>query len=175
MADLVGFLSVRYQPEHGFFGGYLIVNQLARPLEFHCTMPVRPSRSQELLYGSTSNDSVCGEQIAKALTQKAKLKPEILLTDTPAVLSLEVVSKLAVALVESGETSRNDLSVPPTNAELERFKAGSENLCIRKDSQHDKQHTIESLSNLGDRFDLLEPFQRVVDALLEAHPNVKAA
>ena len=77
MADLVGFLSVRYQPEHGFFGGYLIVNQLARPLEFHCTMPVRPSRSQELLYGSTLNDFVCGEQIAKALTQKAKLKPEI--------------------------------------------------------------------------------------------------
>ena len=55
MADLVGFLSVRYRSEHGFFGGYLIVNQLARPLEFHCTMPVRPSRSQELLYGKTLN------------------------------------------------------------------------------------------------------------------------
>ncbi len=49
----LGFISVRHHAEHGYFGGYLIVNSLGRPLEFHCTLPVKPSRAQELLYGAT--------------------------------------------------------------------------------------------------------------------------
>ena len=117
MADLVGFLSVRHRVEHGYFGGYLIVNQLARPLEFHCTMPVRPSRSQELLYGKTLNDFVCGEQIAKALTQKAKLKPLLVLTDTPAALAVEIVNhKVPIACIESSEASSGDLTTPKASS-----------------------------------------------------------
>ena len=67
MTESLGFLSVRRHPEHGYFGGYLITNSIARPLEFHCTMPVKPSRAQELLYGPTMDAFVCGEQIAKVM------------------------------------------------------------------------------------------------------------
>ena len=99
MTVSLGFLSVRRHPEHGYFGGYLITNQIARPLEFHCTMPVKPRRAQMLLYGPTMDAFVCGEQIAKALVGKAKVKPDIVLTDCAAVLALATVSDVAAGLL----------------------------------------------------------------------------
>ena len=49
----IGFLTVTRDLEQGLFGGYLLLNALGRPLEFHCTAPVRPNRAQEILYGPT--------------------------------------------------------------------------------------------------------------------------
>ena len=70
-----GYLSVINSAEHGYFGGYLIVGPLGRPLEFHCTAPVRPSRAQQILYGPTLEPFLLGEQIAGAMLDAAKLKP----------------------------------------------------------------------------------------------------
>src|SRR6266404_1210747 len=49
----VGFLTVVSSEPHGLVGGYLVLNALGRPLEFHCTAPVKPNRAQEILYGAT--------------------------------------------------------------------------------------------------------------------------
>ena len=35
-----GFLTAVESGSHGVFGGYLLVDPLGRPLEFHCTAPV---------------------------------------------------------------------------------------------------------------------------------------
>jgi len=48
-----GFLTAVDSPLHGLFGGYLVVDSLGRPLEFHCTAPVKVSRAQQILYGPT--------------------------------------------------------------------------------------------------------------------------
>ena len=53
--------------EQGLFGGYLVLNLLGRPLEFHCTAPVRPNRAQEILYGPTLDPYLCGERIGQTL------------------------------------------------------------------------------------------------------------
>ena len=81
-----GYLSVINSAEHGYFGGYLIVGPLGRPLEFHCTAPVRPSRAQQILYGPTLEPFLLGEQIAGAMLDAAKLKPRLILTDCEATL-----------------------------------------------------------------------------------------
>ena len=49
----LGFLTVVENAELGLLGGYLLLNAAGRPLEFHCTAPVKPSRTQEILYGPT--------------------------------------------------------------------------------------------------------------------------
>ena len=41
-ATTFGYLSAVESAEHGFFGGYLLVSPLGRPVEFHCTAPIRP-------------------------------------------------------------------------------------------------------------------------------------
>jgi len=65
---------------HGATGGLLIVCDRGRPLEFHCTEPVRTSRAQQILFGPTLRDYLCGEQIGGALLAKAKLPIGVLLT-----------------------------------------------------------------------------------------------
>ena len=57
----IGFLTVTEHAEHGLFGGYLILNVSGRPLEFHCTAPLKPSRAQEILYGPTLRPFLFGD------------------------------------------------------------------------------------------------------------------
>lgn len=178
MADTIGFLSVRHHEEHGYFGGYLVLNAMGRPMEFHCTMPVKPSRAQALLYGPTIDDFVCGEQIAKALTAKAKLKPRLLLTDCPPVLALEIVSSLEIALIsttEPDEPSAGKLQIPSSTGQLKTIQANGQKLSVLEGSKLTESKIAETLAMLSANLELSEPFQRITEALLEAHPIAKAA
>src|SRR5262245_21892116 len=49
----IGFYTVVAHEQHGLFGGLLVLNRNGRPLEFHCTAPLKPNRAQEILYGAT--------------------------------------------------------------------------------------------------------------------------
>lgn len=60
----LGFLTVVEHKQHGLFGGYLVLNQVGRPLEFHCTAPVKPNRAQEILYGRWSRTSSANRSAA---------------------------------------------------------------------------------------------------------------
>jgi hypothetical protein len=48
----LGFLRV-ISIEAGYVGGLLVTNRIGRPMEFQCTTPVRPNKTQEVLYGPT--------------------------------------------------------------------------------------------------------------------------
>lgn len=173
----IGFCTVRLHGEHGFFGGYLILNTHARPLEFHCTLPVKPSRAQEILYGKTLPDFVCGEQIAKALTSKAKLTPQLVLTDCAAVLALSHVSDQLVACLPVTPAQPGAATTIPS-VERERLKAiqlGEHSALVLRDDLHVEEQLCELWQELDLTMDINEPFQRIAEALLEAHPVMKAA
>ena len=61
------------------------MNAAGRPLEFHCTAPVRPNRAQEILYGVSLEGFLCGEQIAPALVARTKAELTLVLTNLPAM------------------------------------------------------------------------------------------
>jgi hypothetical protein len=179
MTANIGFLTVRHHQIQGYFGGYLLVNQLARPLEFHCTVPIKPSRAQSVLYGPTLEGFLCGEQIARALVEKAKLKPQLVLTDCSAVLSLSLVSDVAVVCLATD----NDSTAKPSNLELpssstlpvDSWRFGEHNFWYPKHATKSRQNCEQVLDQLGNDFDLSEPFSRIVEALNEAHPAARAA
>ncbi|RMF43976.1 MAG: hypothetical protein D6753_03790 [Planctomycetota bacterium] len=177
MSDSIGFLSVKRHAEHGYFGGYLIVNPLARPLEFHCTMPVRPTRAQELLYGSTLDDFLCGEQIAAAMVGKAKLKPEWLFTDCRAVLALTGAVAGHVLYVDlPAESTTGAAWMPPAGKLPSRtLTVESYRFEVLPECRITENELAERLQGLAPYFDLAEPFQRITEALLEAHPIARAA
>ncbi len=170
---------MRVHAEHGYFGGYLIVNQLARPLEFHCTMPIKPSRAQSLLYGPTIDDFVCGEQIAKALVTKAKISPDLVITDSLSALAVSLVSDvLAVKLdaeLPQSETSEKLCLPKSTNHELQRFRVSKYDFVALANSSVTETRLTQILDQLSANFEITEPFQRVTEALLEAHPIARAA
>lgn len=179
MTANIGFLSVRVHAEHGYFGGYLIVNQLARPLEFHCTMPVKPSRAQALLYGPTIDDFVCGEQIGKALVTKAKVTPDLIITDSLAALAVTLVSDLMVVKLEAelvtSDAGENLRMPKSTNLDLQRLRGGDHDFVALASSRVTEKHLSHMLDQLSANFEITEPFQRITEALLEAHPIAKAA
>jgi len=84
----VGFLTVCEFADQGWFGGYLIVNANGRPLEFHCTAPVKPNRTQEILYGTTLRPYIFGEQIGQTLVRKGRLEPLFVCTDAEPMLAV---------------------------------------------------------------------------------------
>ena len=55
-----------------------------RPLEFHCTAPIKPNRAQEILYGPTLDAFLYGEQIGRTLLAEAKIEPLLVCTDRSA-------------------------------------------------------------------------------------------
>lgn len=107
-----GFLTVTEHPRHGLIGGYLLLNHLGRPVEFHCTTPVRANRAQEILYGATLEAFLYGEQVGRILVQKTKSEPNTILTDHPRMLAVQDFVPIPVAYVpERKANDRNDLQL----------------------------------------------------------------
>ncbi len=104
----LAFLSVIEIEDVGHCGGYLILNLLGRPLEFHCTVPVKPNRAQEILYGQTLYPFLYGEQIGSTLVKRSKLNPSLICTDVQHALSLRESIETPVVLVEHGSESPGD-------------------------------------------------------------------
>jgi hypothetical protein len=173
----IGFLSVRLHPELGYFGGYLVLNAIGRPLEFHCTLPVRASRAQEILFGNTLEDFICGEQIARALVAKAKFPSCFVVTDVRAVLSLRRVHSQPVVYVEAPAASTaSSMSYPSGQTiPINTFACGENRVGVLAEFVEDKSNVQSHFERIAPKIDFTEPFGRIAEALLEAHPAAKAA
>ncbi len=95
----LGFLTALGDPTRGVIGGFLVLNLVGRPTEFHCTAPVRPNRAQEILYGATLEGFLCGEQIAQALVGRTKTELAAILTNNPNMLTAGNALKAPLAMV----------------------------------------------------------------------------
>jgi hypothetical protein len=181
-----GYLSVLESAEHGYFGGYLIVSPLGRPLEFHCTAPIRPSRAQEILYGPTLRSYIVGDRIAGVLLNAARLTPRLVLTDQPEIVSAKRPGAMSILLVLSRQTIgdeqvlvttlQNDAAsnhrvqeeidlMPSWSEPFTAFSYRFRQLCTAGSPGCD---IIDALSKLAERVDIGEPFGRIHDAIREA-------
>ena len=177
-----GFLTVVEHPQLGLFGGYLVLNTSGRPIEFHCTAPLKPNRAQEILYGPTLRPYLYGEQIGRALVTKATTAAVAICTDCEPVLELrELVPTPVVLIVSAGPAAElpDGTSMPPTtgerprsgcatNAGLRTLDCGRNRLAVRRSRSADADTVAIQLAELGDAFDLTEPFGRIRDAIEEA-------
>jgi hypothetical protein len=182
-----GYLSVINSAEHGYFGGYLIVGPLGRPLEFHCTAPVRPSRAQQILYGPTLEPFLLGEQIAGAMLDAAKLNPRLIITNCEATLHARSRIKAPMVLlcgnadpiqasfdrsgdpeemkpasIDPGANSRAS-SGPHKSFSVEAFR-----FLLPIGFEADRDEATRLLTDLSGQIDLAEPFGRIEEAIREA-------
>ena len=176
----LGFLTVIEHPQYGLFGGYLLLNTAGRPLEFHCTAPIKPNRAQEILYGPTLDAFLYGEQIGQTLIRQAAIPPLLICTDRePALAAREhITAPMVLVLPPDAE--------PESTRELERrlrwddahsgrprlatFQLGQNRLALPERAEEDRRLVAE---RLADAFDLAEPFQRIRDAIEEAQQAVR--
>jgi hypothetical protein len=170
-------LTVIDHPQHGLCGGYLVLNRCGRPLEFHCTTPVKPNRAQEILYGPTLKPFLYGEQIGQALLSKSKSETLLICTDQEAALAVADYTEVPVVLVlsragnvsenASGTTHRLDAAHAVSPA-LHCFRLGCNDLALPGGAAAQSKQIAERLDGLGESFDLAEPFSRIREAIEEA-------
>ena len=104
----LGFLTVVENPQFGLFGGYLILNLAGRPLEFHCTAPIKPNRAQEILYGPTLESFLYGEQIGQTLIGQGIATPLLVCTDREPALAAREYMAIPLVLVMPAEAVLDD-------------------------------------------------------------------
>ena len=189
----LGFLTVIEYQRLGLIGGYLILDRLGRPLEFHCTTPVKANRAQEILYGVTLDAFLYGEQIAQTLIRRAKVKPCTVLTDRPQVLAVQDFIEIPIAFIDTRSVKEQKLQICGIESQFpeepEESKSIKEPLvaehCISfaKWSEHfvgryqlmlpeqptcPASQTADELKNVSSTIDFLEPFERIRLAIAEA-------
>jgi len=158
----LGFLTAVEHSEHGLFGGYLVLTMAGRPLEFHCTLPIKPNRAQEILYGPTLEDFLHGEQIGQALLRESRRRPLVVLTDRRAMLSAREFADAPLALVfDHGDEAAD----PPG---IVTFEIAGRRLGVAARHAADRAMVVERLAGLDEGFDLAEPFGRITAAIEEA-------
>ena len=184
-----GFLTVIENQRLGLIGGYLVLNNSGRPLEFHCTTPVRANRAQEILYGTTLDAFLYGEQIAQILIKRAKVKPYTILTDRPQILTAQEFVEIPICYIDRvSPESNNQLSIYASEKNdssrknqygidsipcFSTFRRSEHNigrykLVIPKLMSHPDSETVDELKNVSSTIDFLEPFERIRLAIEEA-------
>jgi hypothetical protein len=168
----LGFLTVVEHETLGLTGGYLILNTAGRPLEFHCTAPVKPNRAQQILFGPTLETYLYGEQIGQTLVAKGSAQPLVVCTDVAAALSVREFVGLPVALVLAGDRPAESSSAAGVNYRVDAahagFALGRNRLSVAIGRDDDRQAIETRLASLV-AFDLFEPFGRIREAIEEAH------
>ena len=171
----LGFLTAVEDAERGYVGGLLITNRFGRPLEFQCTAPVKPNRTQQILYGPTLKPYVLGELIGRTLLEKVGVKPHLVLVESPDLLDLRGATSTPVAsLMPAPETtgSRRAKDAERHNGQHEStlpnsLRLGNEAVVFHSSHSEDRTE-IEKFSKLvPSDADLREPFERVREALDE--------
>jgi len=196
LALRLGFFSVCPHADGGFIGGYLILNGVGRPLEFHCTTPVKPTRTQEILYGATLKPYLFGEQIAPALIAKAKTAVHLVCVSQWESLSLasQIAEPVVLVCPESQEphpaeeghslVSAQFQFSPDDNISfcrqrsgvIERIglppwqtvRVGKNCLAVAAVRPEAPEEVKQLLGPWETGLDLLEPFERIQAALEEA-------
>lgn len=156
----LGFLRV-ISTEHGFVGGLLVTNHMGRPLEFQCTTPVRPNRTQEILYGQTLEPFLYSELIGKTLLDRMGIKPQLIVTQQPQLLDLRpLVDCPVVSLIDPRDAA---VELPDQTC----VSLGQQHAQLHASFPEDETRLAKMQSRISAEADFLEPLDRVRDALLE--------
>lgn len=159
------FLATVALPENACFGGLLITNYLGRPLEFQCTAPVQPNRTQALLYGPTLRPFVLTELIGRTLVEKASIRPDVVLVDDGELLPLREHVGMPVGWLRGQANDENG----------ESASLGRHRIAWHAEFPQDRAATDVLRKHLPAEADLQEPFERVRAALQEAVGAARAA
>lgn len=152
------FLTVLENQTAGMVGGLLIVNRRGRPIEFHCTAAIAPTRAEELLFGPTLRPHFYCERIGRALVARLSTPPSLLLVHQLECWDIADESAASVALVDprSSDEASGEASTTPAAACLDR---------VEDTNRESVQALLDELTRY---VDLAEPFERVAEAIREA-------
>jgi hypothetical protein len=175
MQTAIGFLGCReFENGEAYRGAILVVaDESAKPIEFRCTAPVRPTKLQRTLYGQSLLPHVLTELIGVPLISSVRERPQIILIGDEAYF--DVRYKIPTPVIR--------VSRPGTPKTKQEDRAKYKSLVLQSASGKFAQVEIEAhwnfaadldssgerLRDLFGRWDLAEPFKRLSDGLQYVH------
>jgi hypothetical protein len=171
----LGFMTAVEIGDRNFVGGLLVTDRFGRPLEFQCTTPVKPNRTQELLYGPTLVPFILGDLLGKALLDRVSVKPSLIMTSRVEMLQLR--TKVTIPIIYDEASTESDLKSATGNtvrSASQEIRIGRQTFRMH-DEFTDDRSVIEKISlQLSDDANMHEPLERVGDALRETMSTITA-
>lgn len=184
----VGYLAAVEQDALGFFGALLLLGRNARPIEFHCTHPLRPKPAQRVLYGATLHRYLLAEQIPRALLNRAKAQPEVLLVQDPELIHLREQIDIPLALINQPSPSGStDGNLPDSGEESQQvdselligqlrfITSPAGPFAIHQSYPADREPVELAMECITRHVDLDEPFERLQVAMEETVKSLAAS
>lgn len=198
----VAYLTVVNDERTGWTGGLLLLNKGGRPVEFHCTLPVHPTRSHEILFGCTLRQHLISEVIGPLLIEKCRTPISLLCCNQPESLEINTPKLPPIALVreafeqtldgqvhqspdddqpEGIENESSSTNHPPASNQ-EPINSVGRNIESMKTlllagsrllvSEQQVDRARAVIVQLADLPDTVEPFERIREAIQEAQSQI---
>jgi hypothetical protein len=162
----IGYYTVVEESRTGFTGGLLVLNRSGRPLEFQCTLPVRPTRAHEILFGETLRDHLLSEVIGLCLVNKTRTPISILICDQRESMRLSQFTAIPIGLAVESKSDRDSID------DADSVWLAGTRLQVNIESTEIAKSVCADLSDLPDA---TEPFERIREAIKEAHSQIARA
>lgn len=170
VADHPGYLVVRSGDGTAYLGALMVTDHTALPVDFRYTDPIEPTRLQRALYGGVLDRYLRSEVVTRTLLDALTQPPSILIVDDRQFLDEQMASCPVVLLGASAAGALGPVGT--THAQ----GAGSfllqvvdrENpvrVSLGEAAVAHEDAVADALLRLGATMDLLEPVERVRDAL----------
>ena len=139
----------------GFVGALMVTDARLRPVHFAFVSPIRPTKIQRILYGPTLEEHLSVDVIGKKLLADLPVVPDVLLVDTPELTAVRRIAGVPTAFLQKADSD-------PSGGNLSSLQYDT-------GGNVDDQDTVgQILASLEMQVDLVEPFQRMREALREA-------
>jgi hypothetical protein len=131
---------------------------MGRPTEFHCTEAVKPTRAQEILYGTTLDAYLYSDLLGKSLLTAAKTQPNLICVDSSSAFDLKTVVDATVVLVLTESTEDHS---------FQELNLGQNRICLPAQNIQGLAGIPNEIQERIAEWDLSEPFQRIHEAIQE--------
>jgi hypothetical protein len=172
-AQILFLASRKFDSDKAIRGALLLTDTDTKPLEFRCTNPIRPTSLQTVLYGQMLQRHIMVELIGVPLLNSLKQPPSVVLVKEPDFLWLR--AKVSVPVLQVTKESGLDFSSADSDDKRTTLLSSHSGqfepvvLAAHTDFGDDMSTSVPILTQVFNRFDLLEPFQRVLTALEQVH------
>lgn len=170
----LAFIGLKEVETGVFRGGALVTNQHGKPLEFRCTTAIKPTSVQKTLYGGTLHAHICVELIARPLFTALQEDPDVIIAKEADFIELRPsVEDPLLIVAKQGESfaTEEKISEKAKKELLDSQSGRFEPITLTTHWQYhqDVACTLPNLRNMFARFDLIEPFSRIDNALALLH------
>lgn len=153
---MLAYLMCPQDAAGSYLGALMLTDHRTRPQHFSFVSPIRPTKIQRILYGPTLDEHLKVDVIGKKLLSDLPYVPELLVVETPELIGVRRVVHLPTAFL----TKTGDGDIEPGRLTSLRYDTGA--------YTDDEEVVGQILASLETTVDLVEPFNRMREALKEA-------